>query len=175
MRESRIEVYDALAHKIFDENKGRYGADRICGEMRRQGGTASFDKVRRSMERQGLKSVHLRRRQRSLTDSSKARGDGYPNLTRDLDIVALFQLLSSDITYIQTQEGFMYLCQVKDVMSGLILAQSMSDRMKSELVTDTIRKVVCGWNLPPGCIFHSDRGSQYTSAATRGANASSRI
>lgn len=166
-REARVENYDALVHKIFDENKGRYGADRICGEMRKRGASASFYKVRSSMGKQGLQSVHQRRRQRSLTDSRKARGKDYPNLARDLDIVAPFQLLSSDITYIRTQEGFVYLCQVKDVASGLILAQSMSARMKAELVTDTIRKVICRWDLPSGCIFHSDRGSQYTSTATQ--------
>lgn len=167
-RDARSKKYGTLVHRIFDENRGCCGADRICGEMRKRGVTASFNKVRRSMEEQGLKSVHQRSRQRSLTDSSKSRGEGYPNLTCGLDKPAApFQLLSSDITYIRTREGFMYLCQVKDVVSGFILAQSMSARMKSELVTDAIRKAAHRWGLPPGCIFHSDRGSQYTAAATQ--------
>jgi putative transposase len=166
-REAREESYDALVRKIFEENNSNYGAGRICGEMRKRGSTASFDKVSRSMKKQGLKCVHMRRRQRSLTDSSKACGDGYPNLTRDLEIKEPFQVLSSDITYIRTQEGFEYLCQVKDVVSGVILAQSMSNRMKADLVTYTVHKVLQGWNLPADCIFHSDRGSQYTASSTQ--------
>lgn len=115
------------------------------------------------MEEEGLRSIHLRRKQRSLTDSRKARGDGYPNLVRGLQIDRPFQVLSSDISYIRTQEGFAYLCQVKDVASGMILASGMSERMKAELVLETIRQAVRSWHLPRGCIFHSDRGSQYTS------------
>ena len=109
------------------------------------------------MEEEGLRSIHLRRKQRSLTDSRKARGDGYPNLVRGLQIDRPFQVLSSDISYIRTQEGFAYLCQVKDVASGMILASGMSERMKAELVLETIRQAVRSWHLSRGCIFHSGR------------------
>lgn len=115
------------------------------------------------MEELGLRSVHRKRRQRSLTDSRKARGEGYINLVKDLDIQEPFQVLSSDISYIRTGEGFEYLCQIRDVKSGIILAESMSEQMKAELVAHTIRKALKRWILPEGCIFHSDRGSQYTS------------
>ena len=71
---------------------------------------------------------------RSLTDSRKARGDGYANLTKDLQIDTPFQVLSSDISYIRTGEGFDYLCQIQDVKSGIILEESMSDHMKAEVV-----------------------------------------
>ena len=57
----------------------------------------------------------------------------------------------------------MYLCQIKDVASGAILAHTVSERMTKELVLDTLRKVFTRWLIPKGCIFHSDRGSQYTS------------
>jgi putative transposase len=119
------------------------------------------------MGEQGLKSIHLRRRQHSLTDSRRARGEGYPNLVHELEITVPFQVLSSDISYIRTKEGFEYLCQIKDVASGLILAQSMSERMKADLVADTIRQMLKRWELPTGCIFHSDRGSQYTSGVVK--------
>lgn len=115
------------------------------------------------MEKLELRSIHRKRRQRSLTDSRKARGDGYTNLVRDLDIQAPFQVLSSDISYIRTSEGFDYLCQIRDVKSGVVLVESMSEQMKAELVAHTIRKALKRWTLPKGCIFHSDRGSQYTS------------
>ena len=115
------------------------------------------------MDIQGLRCIHIRRRQRSLTDSRKARSDGYFNLTRNLDIRAPFEVLSSDISYIRTGEGFDYLCQIKDVMSGVILAESMSEHMKADLVVKTIKKAIRRYDIPKGCVFHSDRGSQYTS------------
>jgi len=87
----------------------------------------------------------MRRRQRSLTDSSASRGDGYANLVRGMEIDRPFQVISSDISYIRTDEGFEYLCQIRDVASGMILAAGMSDHMKAELVLDTIRKVVLSW------------------------------
>jgi putative transposase len=56
---------------------------------------------------------------------------------------------------------------VKDVASGVVLAQKMSERMNAELVVDTIHQMVKRWVLPSGCIFHSDRGSQYTSCVVK--------
>jgi putative transposase len=166
-REKAAKIYAETIHKIFDESGGSYGAERIGAELRKKGFTASFRRVRENMLGQGLKSVHMRRRQRSLTDSSRARGEGYPNLVRDMEITEPFQVLSSDISYIRTKEGFEYLCEVKDVASGLVLAQSMSERMKADLVMDTLRQMLKRWELPAGCIFHSDRGSQYTSSMVR--------
>ena len=166
-REQAIKTYTETIRRIFDESRGCYGVERVCAELRKKGFTASFRRVRDHMKEQGLKSIHLTRRQRSLTDSSRSRGDGYPNLVRGLEITAPFQVLSSDISYIRTEEGFEYLCQVKDVVSGVILAQSMSDCMKAGLVVETIRQMVRRWDLPEGCLFHSDRGSQYTSGAVK--------
>jgi putative transposase len=166
-REKAAKIYAETISKIFNESGGSYGAERVCAGLRKKGFTASFRRVRDKMAKQGLKSIHLRRRQRSLTDSSRARGEGYANLVRGKEITVPFQVLSSDISYIRTKEGFEYLCQVKDVASGVILAHSMSGRMKADLVTDTIRRMVKRWKLPVGCIFHSDRGSQYTSSVVK--------
>jgi putative transposase len=119
------------------------------------------------MDKNGLRSIHNRRRSRSLTDSSKARGSGYANLTEGIEISRPFQVISSDISYIRTGDGFEYLCHVKDVKSGITLSYSMSERMKSGLVEETIRKALQCWPIPAGCIFHSDRGSQYTSVIVK--------
>jgi len=166
-RERAAKTYAEAINKIFDDSGGSYGVERVCAELRKKGFTASFHRVRDNMAKQGLNSIHLRRRQRCLTDSSRARGEGYPNLVHELDITMPFQVLSSDISYIRTKEGFEYLCQIKDVASGLVLAQSMSERIKADLVADTIRQMLKRWELPTGCIFHSDRGSQYTSGVVK--------
>lgn len=162
-QEAEIMAYKELIQDIFQKSQGTYGVDRTCGELRKRGKTASYKRVKRFMIEMGLHSIHNRRRQRSLTDSRKARGDEYRNLTQDLEITDPFQVICSDISYIRTAEGFDYLCQIKDVVSGVVLAESMADHMKSELVLETIKKALKRWNLPAGTIFHSDRGSQYIS------------
>ena len=73
-----------------------------------------------------------------------------------------FQVFSSDISYIRTAECFEYLCTVKDVVTGLVLAHSMADNMKVDLVERTLTKAINRWPLSAGCIHHSDRGSQFT-------------
>jgi putative transposase len=161
-RDKREQGYANIIKRIFEKSKKTYGIDRICGCLRRMGYTASYKRVKRIVERLGLVSVHRRRRQRSLTDSRKARGPGYPNLVRNLDITEPFKVISSDISYIRTSEGFEYLCTVRDVSSGMVLAYTMANNMKAEIVEKTIIKAIKRWRLPAGCILHSDRGSQYT-------------
>jgi putative transposase len=101
------------------------------------------------------------------TDSRKARQGNYPNLVRKPEITKPFQVLSGGIIYTRTKEGFEYLCQVRDVVSGVVLAEQMSARMKAELAADTIRRMRKRRHLPAGSVFHSDRGSQYTSGAVK--------
>ena len=165
-RENRAARDQKIRQIVIDlfrlEGNGTYGADRICGCTRRDGHRASYPVVKRIMTEEGLKSVHCRRRQRSLTDSRKARSDVYKNLTRDLEITHPFQVLSSDISYIRTGEGFDYLCQVRDVLTNTVLAECQSEKMKAELVSQTISMAQERWRLPQEVIFHSDRGSQYT-------------
>ncbi len=150
---------------LFNEGRGTYGVDRICGLLRKTGSTASYDRIKGLMQEMGLFSIHRRKCQKSLTDSRKSRGEGYPNLVRDIEITEPFQVISSDISYIRTKEGFGYTCQILDVVSNLVLAESMSSNMKKELVIQTIEQARRRWNLKEGTIFHSDRGSQYTSDA----------
>lgn len=149
---------------VFNEGQGVYGVDRICGILRRDGDSVSYPVVKRIMAQEDLKSCHCRRRQRPLTDSRKARGDEYRNLTKGLKITAPFQVLSSDISYIRTGEGFDYLCQIRDVHTNTVLAACQMENMKKELVLKTLKAAQNRWRLPAGMIFHSDRGSQYTSA-----------
>ncbi len=166
-RKDREHRYANAVKKAFHSGEGVYGIDRVCGVMRRTGAKASYNKVARYMRAMGLNSIHNRRRQRSLTDSRNARDDTYPNLVRGLEITEPFQVITSDITYIKTGEGFEYLCKVKDVVSGMVLGESMMDNMKAELVVQAIKNMMKRWHLPEGVIFHSDRGSQYTSAAVK--------
>jgi putative transposase len=161
-RNARYQVFGDEVESIFRNSRNTYGAERIGAVLRQRGHRASFGKVKRVMRERGLRSVHVRR-VKALTDSRKARGDGYVNLLTAREITKPFEALSSDISYIPTDEGFDYLCQVKDIATGVILASSQQERMTRQLVMDTIRAAHKRWRLPKGSVFHSDRGSQYTS------------
>jgi len=165
-REQRELANEARVSKvthIFKDSEGTYGVDRICGVLRRDGQPASFPVVKRIMDQDGLKSCPRRRRQRSLTDSRKARGDEYKNLTKNIEISDPFQVISSDISYIRTGEGFDYLCQIRDVYSNTVLASCQAESMKKELVMKTLKAAQDRWHLPAGIIAASDRGSHYPS------------
>jgi len=161
-REARYQAYGDEVESIFHDSHNTYGAERIGAVLRQRGYRASFGKVKRIMRERSLRSVHVKR-VKALTDSRKARGDGYANLLRGREIARPFEALSSDISYIPTDEGFDYLCIVKDIATGTVLATCQRERMTQQLVLDTIRAAHKRWRLPQGCIFHSDRGSQYTS------------
>ena len=75
---------------------------------------------------------------------------------------------ASDITYIRTDEGFMYHCVVKDIVTGEVLGDHMADRMTRELAVNAMLSVIACHELCKGCVFHSDCGSQYTSKAFMG-------
>ena len=163
-RKKEKEATKARIKRIFEQSEGTYGPDRICGVLRRQGFKASYDKVKGYMEEMGLKSMHCRKkRQRSLTDSRKSRGDGFPNLVRGIANTRQYEAVCSDITYLKCGEGWLYYCVVKDIATGEILGEAYSPRITKQLVLKAFLNAHARHQLPTGTIFHSDRGSQYTS------------
>jgi len=149
--------------QIFKGSGGTYGPERICGILRKKGKKASYRKVSRFMAEMGLVSIHNRHKIRSITDSRKARGDGYPNLVQGKVFNKPYQAVCSDITYLKSGEGWLYLCTVKDMVTGEILGESMSENMRKELAIQAFLNAQARHRLTLGTIFHSDRGSQYTS------------
>lgn len=99
-----------------------------------------------------------------MTNSKQARGEGYPNVLRDEYYpIAPRMGVTSDITYIKTQEGFMYYCVIRDLVTKEVLGDAMADRMTKELVEKSIVAMMARHAIQEGCVFHSDRGAQYTS------------
>jgi putative transposase len=151
----------------FDESRGTYGPDRLTAELRKKG--ESIGNALNTWQKCHLDSCHNRHRAKSLTNSKKARGDGYPNILRNQEYPIVPRMgLASDITYLRTDEGFMYHCVIRDIVTGEVLGDHMSDRMTKELVINAILAVLARHKLAEMCIFHSDRGSQYTSKAVIG-------
>ena len=162
-RKREKETVKKKVRRIFEGSKGTYGPDRISGILRRSGEKASYKKVSGYMAEMGLESVHNRHKTRSLTDSRKARGEGYENLVKGETFELPYEAVCSDITYLKSGEGWLYECVVKDIVTGEILGTASDDRMKKELVIRAFMNAMARHKLTEGAIFHSDRGSQYTS------------
>jgi len=165
-RKAKKEALKTKIKRIFEESEGSYGPGRICGLLRKANEKASYGRINGYMCEMGLSSVHNRHRTRSLTDSRKSRGEGYPNLVRGESIEMVYQAVSSDITYLKSIEGWLYLCVVRDIKTGEILGEATSANMKRELVIRAFLNAQARHNLRD-TIFHSDRGSQYTSKEFR--------
>lgn len=152
--------------EVFDDSRGTYGPDRITAVLRSRGERIGRKKCAEYMADMHLQSCHNRHRAKSLTNSKKARGKGYTNILRDQEFPIVPRMgIVSDITYLRTGEGFMYHCVIRDIVTGDVLGDHMADRMTKELVINAILAMLARHELPKGCIFHSDRGSQYTSKA----------
>lgn len=158
---------DRYVQKIkdfFDDGLGTYGVKRICGLLRQSGETASYHRVARLMNDAGLISSLRCRRPKSLTDSRNARQKDYPNLVKH-QVFQPFDALSSDISQLTLPTGKAYVCQIRDLTSNLVLAHQVAEHMDTELVLKTLKQAHQRWRISEHCIFHSDRGSQYTAKA----------
>lgn len=148
----------------FNQSRGTYGPERITEDLRKEGEHLGRKRCEQYMKEMNLVSIHNRHRTKSLTNSKKARGEGYVNILRDQEFpIVPRRGVTSDITYLKTGEGFMYHCVIRDLVTGEVLGDYMADRMKKELVINAILAMLARHKMEKGCIFHSDRGSQYTS------------
>ncbi len=150
----------------FELHKGRYGHRRIDRELRRDGIAVSERRVLAVMRRLGLKAKGATRRHRRAKPVEK--GDPRVNLiNRVFDVDAGNRLWVGDITYIDTDEGRLYLAAVIDAWHRKVVGWSMSDRITEKLAIDALEQAV-GREDPPddfSLVFHDDQGSQYTSRA----------
>ena len=153
---------------IYAEVKGEYGWPRIWKELLAKGIRVGKERVRKLMCLHGIKAK-AKKKYKATTDS-KHNLPVAPNLLgRRFTASAPNRIWTSDITYIDTGEGWLYLAAVIDLFSRQIVGWSMQPRMKKGLVIDALRMAWFRRHPKPGLIFHSDRGSQYCSAEFRAA------
>ncbi|MGS0897503.1 IS3 family transposase [Burkholderia stagnalis] len=157
---------DAEVAAIHRKHRGAYGRARIARQLRAQGRSASEERVRRSLQRQGLRPVY-RRSYRVTTDSTH-RLPVAPNLLdRRFDGWQRDRAWGSDITFVRTGEGWLYLAAILDLASRRVVGWSMSERIDAELVCQALRSACWQRKPAPGLLLHSDRGAQYASRAYR--------
>ena len=155
---------DALVRELFRRHRGRYGAPRLTEELRELGYAYDEKTVAGSLRRQGLKARAARRFK--ATTNSKHNLPVAPNLLeQDFAAARANEKWVQDITYLWTEQGWLYLAVVIDLHSRQVVGWAMSDRMKATLVCDALRMALFRRGMPRGVIVHSDRGSQYCSRA----------
>lgn len=153
----------ALIRIIHAESRQTYGSPRITAELKARGIPVSKDRVRRLMKEYGIRARH--KRKFKATTNSNHKLPVAPNLlNQDFTTSAPDQTWVADITYIPTQEGWLYLATVMDVYTRMIVGWAMDKRMTRELVINALHMAY--WRRKPraGLIHHSDRGGQYCSA-----------
>ena len=148
--------------EIYKEHRGRYGALRILRDLIVAGFHCSLNRVKRRMQKLKLKSI-IKRKFKVTTDSKHSLPVAPNLLQRDFTASAPNQKWVGDITYVRTQQGWLYLAVVIDLYSRTVVGWAMSKRINKQLVCDALNKALWRQGFPKGVIMHTDRGSQYCS------------
>ena len=157
---------DELAERIgriYDDSRGTYGWPRVHRQLRHDGVHVSGKRVARIMRQKGL--IGRCRRRWTKTTIADPEADAVDLIKRVFGpgTVELDRVYVGDITYLWTWEGWAYLATVIDLASRRVVGWALADHMRAELVCDALRMAIDARRPAPGAIFHSDRGTQYTS------------
>jgi putative transposase len=164
-RENRM-ILERIRTIHADSKRKAYGSPRIRKELEKEGIKVGKNRVARLMKAHGIKAINVkpyRPQNKIVTDETAS-----PNLLeQNFRVEKPNQAWVTDITYIRTRQGWVYLCVFLDLFSRKIVGWTVGKNMKTELVLRTLRMAV-GIRKPcKGLIIHSDRGSQYGSEAYR--------
>jgi transposase InsO family protein len=166
-REQRRMDIDESVSAAFTASKERYGAERIFVDLSKQECPLDIKTIAKSLKRQGLVSKAARLF-KVTTDSDHSEPIAENLLARDFSASKPNEKWVSDITYIQTTDGWLYLAMMIDLFSRKVIGWSMSETMEATLVADALKMALARRNFPRDVIVHSDRGSQYASKLFRG-------
>lgn len=163
-RQRRRKQLDEAVKEAFEIRKGRSGSPRLVRDLADAGHSRDRKTIAESMRRQGLRAKAARKFK--ATTNSRHNLPVAPNLLQqDFTTTGPNQKYVGDITYLWTEEGWLYLAVVIDLYSRLVVGWAMSERMTAQLVCDALQMALWRRRLPTGVIVHSDRGSQYCSGA----------
>jgi len=158
-RQERLKI---LIRHVFTDSDGTYGYRRLHAQLVRMGVDVGDELVRRLMRQLGLVACQPRPWRPVTTVAGDA--EAIPDLVRrDFSAAAPGTKLVGDITYIRTWEGWLYLATVVDCHTKACIGYAMADHMRTDLVTAALDMAAANYRLAEGAIFHSDRGTQYTS------------
>lgn len=161
-RERDDVMLTALIRYHYDHLNGRPGVRRLRAALAAAGHRVSPKRVWRLMRTAGLQGRHPKAWKRTTVRGHKPVGA--PDLLkRDFTATEANTRWCGDITYIRTWTGWAYLATVIDLHSRAVVGWAIADHMRTDLVTDALEMAIARRHPPKGVIFHSDRGTQYTS------------
>lgn len=146
----------------YEESDGVKGSPRIWDALRYEGEYCGKNRVARLMRIAGIQGIPQRTRRRRK-DSGARPGDVINHLERDFDAEEANAKWVTDITYVRTAEGWLYLCAVVDLYSKVVIGWSMSHRQDRQLVLQAVLMALWQRKQDRPVILHSDRGCQFTS------------
>jgi putative transposase len=164
----RRELLKIKIKALFEANNEEYGYRRMHQALVRGGEQVDDETVRKLMRELGLEPCQPKPWRRSLTEQDGQAGPIPDLVNRDFTAEKPGGKMVGDITYIWTWEGWLYLATVIDCATRKIVGWAMDDNYKTPLIIDAIQMAARNLALPEGAIFHSDRGSNYTSAKFAG-------
>ena len=160
----RRELLKIKVKALFDANNEEYGYRRVHAALVRGGEQVDDETVRGLMRELGLEPCQPKPWRRSLTEQDGQSGPIPDLVNRNFSADEPGLKMVGDITYIPTWEGWVYLATVIDCATRKIVGWAMDDNYKTPLIISAIKMAARNLELPEGAVFHSDRGSNYTSA-----------
>lgn len=161
-RQQANEGLRPVIKQVFLECRAVYGSPRMTSELRSLGHQVGRHRVARLMRQMGL-SARFKRRYRRTTNSEHGLPVAENHLDRRFVVQAKDSVWATDITYIPTREGWLYLAVVMDLFSRRIVGWSMAEHMRTELVRGALEMAIGNRKPAKEILHHSDRGSQYAS------------
>lgn len=141
--------------EVHQQSRGCYGSPRVAKELRASGERIATKRVARLMRQAGLQGAMPRKRRVLTTDSAHPYPLAANLLNRDFRCSQPNRVWTSDITYIWTSEGWLYLATVMDLFSRRIVGWSMSHRIDQDLTLSALRMAIAGRRPGPGLLHHS--------------------
>lgn len=162
---SNAELTERIRHH-HERSRRTYGSPRIQADLAEIDGLrVGRNRITRLMRAQGLAGVHRRTGRKGLTSQDRMATAPPDLIGRDFTAHAPNLKWAADITYVPTDQGWLYLAVVMDLFSRRIVGWAMAAHMRAELVCDALAMAVNARRPGPGLVHHSDKGSQYTSLA----------
>lgn len=161
--DDRLAVEIRAAHKRTRET---YGPERLQRDLEDNGVVVTVHRVKRIRKELGLRCKQ-KKKFKTTTNSKHTLPVAENHLRQQFSATAPDRIWVTDITYISTDEGWLYLAGHKDLFTGEIVGYAMSERMTKNLVNQSLFRAVSNRRPPAGLIVHSDRGSQYCSGEHR--------
>ena len=153
-------------HRVYAEGRGEYGSPTICEALRQEGQRVNHKRIARLMREIGLRAKVHRRFKRTTKPCKDWQAA--PNLLQqDFTTDGPNRVWLSDITYIDTDEGWLYLTTVEDMWSRRLVGHALADHLRAESVVEALQMALGRRAVAPGLIFHSDRGKQYIDGKLR--------